>query len=225
MQPDNVIVRRTEYSESVLATNKVLRNTYALLALTLLFSAAMAGVAMTTNALPLNPWLTLLGYFVLLFATSALRNSAWGILTVFALTGFMGYTLGPVLNIYLHQIADGKQLVMGALGGTGAIFLVLSGYALISKKDFSFMAGFITAGLLVAFLGSLAALFFHLPIVMLAVSAAFIMLSSGVILIQTSNIIRGGETNYLMATITLYVSLYNIFISLLQILSFFNSRE
>jgi modulator of FtsH protease len=225
MQQDNVVVRRNNLSESVLATNKVLRSTYALLALTLLFSAAMAGVAMTANALPLNPWLTLLGYFGLLFATSALRNSAWGILAVFALTGFMGYTLGPILNIYLHQIADGKQLVMGALGGTGAIFLVLSGYALISKKDFSFMTGFITAGLLVAFFGSLAALFFHLPIVMLAVSAAFIMLSSGVILIQTSNIIRGGETNYLMATITLYVSLYNIFISLLQLLSFFNNRE
>jgi modulator of FtsH protease len=225
MQQDSTVIRRSEVSESILATNKVLRNTYALLAMTLLFSAAMAGVAMSTNALPLNPWLILIGYFVLLFTTSALRNSAWGILGVFALTGFMGYTLGPLLNIFLHQVVDGKQLVLTALGGTGAIFLVMSGYALITKKDFNFMLGFISVGILVAFLASLAGMIFHLPVIMLAVSAAFIMLSSAMILIQTSQIVRGGETNYIMATITIYVSLYNIFVSLLNLLSFFNSRE
>jgi len=224
MQQDSIVVRSGGVS-SVLETNKVLRNTYALLSLTLLFSAAMSAVAIMTNALPLSPWVTLIGYFGLLFLTSALRNSAWGLLSIFALTGFMGYTLGPIIHLYLNHFVNGPQLVFTALAGTGIIFAALSAYAMISKKDFSFMTGFVMVGLIVAFLASLAGLFFHTPALMLAVSAAFVLLSSLVILIQTSAIINGGETNYIMATITLYVSLYNIFISLLQILGFFSNRE
>ncbi len=223
MQPNDIIVARKQ--ESVLANNRVLRNTYILLALTLLFSAATAGWAMVTGAPPLNPFITLIGYFGLLFLTSATRNSAWGLVSVFALTGFMGYTLGPILHFYIHNFTDGNQLVFTSLGATGLIFLALSAYALITRKDFSFMAGFLMVGLLVAFLASLGALFFHMSGLMLAVSAMFVFLSSGVILLQTSQIIHGGETNYIMATITLYVSLYNIFISLLQLLSFFNNRD
>jgi modulator of FtsH protease len=223
MQTENSIVTRR--SESVLATNAVLRNTYILLGLTLLFSAATAGWAMVSGAAPLNPIITLVGYFALLFITGALRNSAWGLLSVFALTGFMGYTLGPILNHYIHGFSNGSELVMMSLGATGLIFFALSGYALISRKDFSFMAGFLMVGLIVAFLASLGALFFHIPGLMLAVSAMFVLLSSAVILFQTSQIIHGGETNYIMATVTLYVSLYNIFISLLNILGAFGGNR
>ncbi len=211
--------------ESVLAVNAVLRNTYILLGLTLIFRAAMAGVAMVTNAPPLNPWITLLSYFGLLMLTSWTRNSAMGIISVFALTGFMGYTLGPLLNFYLHEVVNGQQLVAMSLGATGLIFFVLSAYALTTRKDFSYMAGFLTVGLIVAFLASLGALFFKINGLMLAASAMFVLLSSGVILFQTSQIINGGERNYIMATVTLYVSLYNLFISLLNILSFFNGNR
>lgn len=224
MNQEATVVRSGGFS-SALETNKVLRNTYGLLSMTLLFSALTAGFAMMHNAAPVNPIIMLIGYFGLLFLTNSLRNSAWGLLSVFALTGFMGYTLGPVVNAYVHHFANGSQLVFTALAGTGIIFAAMSGYALISKKDFSFMAGFVMTGMIVAFLASLAGLFFHTPALMLAVSSAFIMLSSAVILIQTSAIIRGGETNYIMATVTLYVSLFNIFVSLLQILGFFSSRD
>jgi modulator of FtsH protease len=225
MQPNDLTVVRSSTAESVLVTNKVLRNTYILLGLTLIFSAATAYFALVTNAPPLNPMITIIGYFGLLFLTGALRNSAMGILGVFALTGFMGYTLGPLLNYYIHALPNGHALVMMSFGATGAIFFALSGYALITRKDFSYMGGFIMVGLMVAFLASLATLFFHIPALMLAVSGAFVLLSSGVILLQTSQIIHGGETNYIMATVTLYVSLYNIFISLLQIFGSLNNRN
>ncbi len=215
----------TRQSESVLATNTVLRNTYILLGLTLTFSAFTAGLAMVTNAHPMHPLMVMIGYFGLLFLTTYLRNSPWGLVSVFGLTGFMGYTLGPILNAYLHNFTNGSELIMMSLGATGLIFFALSGYALISRKDFSFMASFLMIGILVAFLASLGAIFFHIPGLMLAVSAMFVLLSSGLILFQTSQIIHGGETNYIMATITLYVSLYNLFISLLSILGIFNSRE
>lgn len=215
----------TQRSESVLATNRVLRNTYLLLGLTLLFSAGTASYAMFINAQPLNMWMTLLGYFGLLFLTNALKNSAMGIASVFALTGFMGYTLGPILNMYLHTFQNGHEIIMMSLGSTGLIFFALSAYAMTSRKDFSFMGGFLMVGMLVAFLGSLAAIFFHIPALMLAVSAAFVLISSGLILFETSQIISGGEQNYIMATITIYVSLYNLFISLLQLFGAFNNRE
>lgn len=223
MQPDNFVT--TRHAESILATNTVLRNTYILLGLTLIFSAITAGLAMTTGAHPLNPFVTLIGYMALLFITSALRNSGWGLVSVFALTGFMGYTLGPILNFYVHGFTNGNELIMMSLGATGLIFFALSAYALTTKKDFSFMAGFLMVGVIVAFLGSLGAMFFHIPALMLAVSAAFVLLSSGIILFQTGQIVNGGETNYIMATVTLYVSLYNIFISLLSILGVFNGNR
>jgi modulator of FtsH protease len=212
-------------ADSVLVTNTVLRNTYILLSLTLIFSAVTAGIAMVTNAAPMHPLLMFICYFGLFFLTNALRNSAWGLVSVFALTGFLGYTLGPVLNFYMHHIANGSQLVMMSLGATGLIFFGLSGYALVTRKDFSYLGSFLTVGLLVAFVGSLGAMFFHVPALMLAMSAAFILLASGIILFQTSQIIHGGETNYITATITLYVSLYNLFLSLLNILGFANSRN
>ncbi len=212
---------RTTAGGSALATNKVLRNTYALLAMTLLFSATMAGTAMAINAPPMHWLLVLGGYFGLLFLTTALRNSIWGLASVFALTGFMGFTLGPIISLYLTAFSNGAELVMMALGGTGLIFLGLSAYALTTQRDFSFMRGFIFAGVLVAFAGSIIAILFSIPALSLAVSAAFVVLMSALILYQTGEIINGGETNYIMATITLYVTIYNLFLSLLQLLSAF----
>ncbi len=203
-------------SESILATNKLLRNTYSLLAMTLIFSALAAGLSMAMN-FPHLGLLTLVGYFALLYATTKLRNSVWGIVSVFALTGFMGLTLGPILNYYL-SMPNGSEMVMQALGGTGIIFFALSAYAIKSEKDFSFMGGFLMVGILVAFLAGLGAFFFNMPGLSLAVSAMFILLMSGLILYQTSEIIHGGETNYIMATVTLYISIYNLFLSLLHIL-------
>ncbi|HNW79355.1 MAG TPA: Bax inhibitor-1/YccA family protein [Candidatus Competibacteraceae bacterium] len=205
-------------------TNKVLRNTYLLLSLTLLFSGVTAGIAMATNAAPLHWLVTLGGYFGLLFLVTRLRNSAWGLAAVFALTGFLGYTLGPILNFYL-ALPNGSQLVLTALGGTGAIFLALSAYALVSRKDFSFMGAFLMVGMLVAFLASIGAVLFSLPMLSLAVSAMVILLMSGMILWQTSEIIHGGETNYIMATVNLYITLFNLFINLLQILGVFSGDD
>jgi modulator of FtsH protease len=214
----------TARSESrILATNKVLKNTYALLSMTLLFSAATAALSMKLN-LPYFGLLTLVGYFGLLFLTTKFRDSGLGVLFVFMLTGFMGLTLGPILNVYMAT-SNGSQLVMTALGGTGAIFLALSGYALTSRKDFSFMGGFLMAGIMVAFLAGLGAMIFSMPLLSLAVSGMFILLMSGLILYETSEIIHGGETNYIMATVTLYVSLYNLFLSLLSILSAFSGDD
>jgi modulator of FtsH protease len=207
---------------SVLATNKVLRNTYLLLALTLGFSAltAMGSIAL---ALP-HPGLliTMVGYFGLLFLTTRFRNSSLGLLCVFALTGFMGYTLGPILSAYL-SLPNGTQIVATAMGGTAAVFLGLSGYVLTTRKNFSFMGGFLMVGIIVAFLAGLGAIFFQMPGLSLAVSAMFVLLMSGMILFETSNIIHGGETNYIMATVSLYVSIYNLFLSLLHLLGFASS--
>jgi modulator of FtsH protease len=209
---------------SALATNKVLRNTYGLLSMTLLFSAVTAGVSAVLNLPHPGLLLTLAGYFGLLFATSKFRNSGMGLVLVFALTGFMGYTLGPILNAYL-SLANGGQIVMTAMGGTGLIFLGLSGYALASRKDFSFMGGFMMVGILVAFVGGLAAVFLDMPALSLAVSAMFVLLMAGLILFETSNIIHGGETNYIMATVSLYVSIFNLFTSLLHLLGFMGGEE
>lgn len=205
-------------------SNKVLRNTYLLLSATLLFSALTAGVAMAMNAAPLHWLVTLGGYFGLLFAVTRLRNSAWGLAAVFALTGFLGYTLGPILNLYL-SLPNGPQVVMTALGGTGVIFLALSGYAVVSRKDFSFMSAFLMVGILVAFLAGLGAMLFGIPALSLAVSGMFILLMSGMILWQTSEIIHGGETNYIMATVSLYITLFNLFVNLLQILGIMSSDD
>jgi modulator of FtsH protease len=209
---------------SVLATNKLLRSTYILLAMTLVFSALTAGVSMAYNLPHPGMIVTLVGYFGLLYLTTKLRNSVWGIASVFALTGFMGLTLGPIINYYL-QMNGGSQIVMQALGGTGIIFFALSAYAIKSEKDFSFMGGFLMVGILVAFLAGLGAFFFEMPGLSLAVSAMFVLLMSGLILYQTSEIINGGETNYIMATVTLYVTIYNLFTSLLHLLGAFGGDD
>jgi modulator of FtsH protease len=209
--------------QSVLATNKVLRNTYTLLSMTLLFSALCAGIAVMTNMPPLGMIVTLVGYFGLLFLTTRFRNSGLGLLFVFALTGFMGLTLGPLVSMYL-SLPNGDQIIMTAMGGTGVIFLGLSGYALTTRKDFSFIGGFLMVGILVAFLAGIASMFLSMPGLSLAVSAMFVLLMSGLILFQTSQIIHGGETNYIMATVTLYVSIYNLFVSLLQLLGAFGDE-
>jgi len=210
--------------ESALPTNKVIRNTYLLLSLTLAFSALTAGVSATLNLPHPGILLTLVGYFGLLFAVHKLQNSGGGIIAVFALTGFMGYTLGPIINRYLG-LPNGGEIVMQAMGATAVIFIGLSAYALTTRKDFSFMGGFLSVGILVAFLAGLAALFFEIPALSLTVSAAFVLLMSGLILYETSNIIHGGETNYVLATVTLFVSIFNLFTSLLQLLGVFGGDE
>ena len=196
---------------------RVLRNTYALLSLTLLFSAgvASAGVAFGWPAPGLI--LTLVGYFGLLFAIHKLRNSGWAIPAVFALTGFMGYTLGPVLSATL-ALPGGAQTIVTALAATGATFLALSAYVLTTRKDFSFMGGFLFAGMVVALVLALGAVFFNLPGLGLAVSGLVALLSVGLILFETSRIVNGGETNYVMATVGLFVSVFNLFVSLLNLM-------
>lgn len=213
-------VQTVDYTEIGSSTgHKVLRNTYMLLSMTLLFSALTAA-ASVAYALP-SPGmlLTLVAYFGLLFAVTKLRNSAWGIAAVFALTGFLGYSLGPILSRYLHM-PGGSAIVAMAMGMTGLIFLSLSAYVLISKRDFSFMGGFLMIGMIVAIVASLGAILFSIPALALTVSAVMVLLMSGMILFETSNIIHGGETNYIMATVNLYVTLFNLFTSLLQLLGF-----
>lgn len=201
------------------AGHKVLRNTYMLLSMTLLFSAFTAGASVVFSLPSPGILITLVGYFGLLFLTTKLRNSAWGIASVFALTGFMGFTLGPIISRYLGM-AGGSGIVMGAMALTGMIFMGLSTYVLISKRDFSFMGGFLMIGMLVAFVASLGAIFFQIPALALTISAVMVLLMSGMILFETSNIIQGGETNYIMATVSLYITIFNLFTSLLQLLGF-----
>lgn len=211
-------------TQSVLASNKVIRNTYLLLSLTLAFAAASAGISAALKLPHPGILLTLVGFFGLLFAVHKLKDSGLGILAVFALTGFMGYTLGPIISRYLG-LPNGGEIVMQAMAGTAVIFVGLSAYALTTKKDFSFMGGFLMVGILLAFLAGLAAIFFEIPALSLTVSAAFVLLMSGLILYETSNIIHGGETNYVLATVTLFVSIFNLFTSLLQLLGFMNGDD
>lgn len=212
-------------SSSALSINKVLRNTYLLLSMTLLFSAVMAFVSTTVNighGVSLMCSFGALGLIWLVLPRTA--NSTSGIGVVFAITGLLGFGLGPVLNMYL-SLSNGAELIGTALGGTGVIFLALSAYVLTTKKDFSFMGGFLMVGLIIVILASLANIFLAIPALSLALSGAIIMLMSGLILFDTSRIINGGETNYIMATVSLYLSLYNIFVSLLQILGVFGGDD
>lgn len=224
MQPDQIgrggptMAYRDAVQESALATNKVLRNTYMLLSMTLLFSAAMAGMSIALNLPYFGPLITLVGYFGLLFLTYKLKDSAAGIIAVFALTGFMGLTLGPVLTFYLTAIPNGGELVMTALGATGLIFIGLSAYVLTTKKDFSFMGGFLMVGMLGLLAVIVIGLFVNLSAFQMAISAGVVLLMGGFIVYETSAIIHGGQTNYILATVSLYVSLYNIFINLLYLL-------
>ncbi len=219
---DQTLARSTH---TTFATNKVIKNTYLLLSATLLFSALMALLSMVL-AVPLWTYTVsvivamLLGIFVL----PRTQDSAAGLGVIFAITGLMGFGLGAVLTLYL-QLPHGPQTVALALGGTGVIFLGLSGYALSSRRDFSFMGGFIFAGMLVMLVAVLANIFLQLPALQLAIAAGFILLMSGYILFQTSQMVHGGETNYISATYGLYLSIFNIFISLLQILGIFGGDE
>jgi modulator of FtsH protease len=202
------------------AANKVLRNTYLLLSATLLFSAAMATLCIALGAPRLGVVPTLLIYFGLLFGVHKLKNSAWGVAAVFAVTGFLGFTLGPIVSLYLHAIPNGAMVVANALGITGITFVALSLYAIRSRRSFSFLGGFLFVGVFAAFLLGLAAIFFHLSGLSLAVSGLFVLLSSGLILWQTGEIVNGGETNYVLATVGLYVQIFNLFTSLLQLLGY-----
>jgi modulator of FtsH protease len=203
-------------SSSQLSTHRVLRNTYFLLALTLAISAISATVS-ALFALPAPGFLlTLLGFYGLMFLTYRLADSAAGILAAFALTGFMGYTLGPLLG---HLIAaNATDIIILALGGTALVFFCCSAYVLTTRKDMSFLSGMMLTGAVVLLVAVIANLFLHIPALSLSISALFILFSAAAILWETSNIIHGGETNYIRATVSLYVSLYNIFVSLLNIL-------
>ena len=205
-------------------TTRVLRNTYALLSMTLLFSAAVAAAGVALKLPAPGLLITLVGYFGLLFAVHKLRNSGWALPAVFALTGFMGYTLGPVLARTL-TLPGGAQTIVLALAATGATFLALSAYVLSTRRDFSFMGGFLFAGMVVALLAGLGAVFFQMPALGLAVSAMVALLSAGLILFETSRIVNGGESNYVLATVGLYVSIFNLFTSLLSLFGFASSDE
>ena len=223
--PANQMTRTaTRTSVRGIEINRVLKNTYMLLAMTLLFSAAMAGVAMALNVAPLGFVVLLGGIFGLLFLTTKFRNSPLGILCVFAFTGFTGFAIGPLVNLYLTAFANGGQLVMTALGATGIIFVGLSSYVLVTRKSFTFIGGMLMVGILTAFLLGLAAWIFAMPALSLAVAAMFVLLMSALILYETSEIIHGGQTNYIMATITLYISIYNLFTSLLHIFGLFGDE-
>jgi modulator of FtsH protease len=218
MNPEVTTIGRSQ--SAAMSTNKVVKNTYMLLSMTLAFSALTAGLSMALNM----PYIVSLGTSIaalvlLWFVVPRTANSSAGIFVVFAVTGLLGFGLGPMLNHYL-ALPNGSQLVMMAMGGTAAIFLGLSAYVMTTRKDFSFMGGFLAVGLMVAFLAGIAALLFEIPALSLAVSAVFALLASGVILYQTSEIIHGGETNYVLATVTLYVAIYNLFTSLLHLLGF-----
>lgn len=210
------------YAESAVAVNKVIKNTYMLLALTLAFSALTA--YLSRNAAPISPWLLFGGFIGLSFLTQMLANSAWGLLAAFGFTGFVGFALGPILSSVM-QSDVGSHLVMQALGGTAVIFFALSGYALASRKDFSFLQGFLFAGAIVLIIAMVAGIFLKMPALNLAVSAGFMLFASAAILFETSAIIHGGQRNYIIATVALYASIYNLFISLLNLLMALNGND
>ena len=209
--------------ESLLSTHKVLRNTYFLLGLTMAFSAVVAYISMSLNLPYPNLIVLLVGFYGLLFVTNRLANSAWGILAAFAFTGFMGYTIGPILNMY---VARGMEdLIMLAFAGTAIVFFACSDYVLTTKKDMSFLSTAIFSLFIVLLLGIVASFFFQIPALAVGISALFVVFSTMTILYETSNIIHGGETNYIRATVIIYVSIYNLFISLLRLLSIFSSDD
>lgn len=221
-------MQERQYLDSTAVEQKevsgVLRNTYGLLALTLAFSGLVAYASQQLRLPYLGPIVTLLGFYGLFFLTVKLRNSGWGLISTFALTGFMGYTLGPILNMYLGM-ANGASVISSAFFMTALVFFGLSAYVLTTRKDMSFLSGFITAGFFVLLGAVLVSMFFQISGLQLAISAGFVLFSSAMILFQTSAIIHGGERNYIMATISLYVSIYNLFISLLQIFGIMGSDD
>ena len=209
--------------QSVLQTNKVLRNTYMLLAMTLAFSAVCAGIAMAVGITPIMSLVMTIGAFITLFVVQKKADSASGIYWVFLFTGLMGASLGYTLQFYLQM--GGPGLIMQALGATALVFFALSGYALTTKKDFSFLGGFLIVGLVVAIVAGIANIFFMVPAVSLAISAAIVFIMSGFILFDTSRIVNGGETNYIRATVSMYLNIYNLFTSILHLLGAFGSDD
>jgi modulator of FtsH protease len=214
----------TKPKENIIASHSVLRNTYFLLSLTLMFSSITAGLSMAMHARP-GFFITLAGMFGLSYLAQRLRNSPWGVVAVFAFTGFMGYTLGPILDMMMRTFSNGGQIIMTSLGATGLIFLALSGYVLTTRKNFSYLGGFLFVAIMVVFLAAIAGIFLQMPIFNVIISGAFAVISSGYILYTTSAIINGGEDNYIMATISLFVSIFNLFLSLLQILGAFSGNR
>lgn len=210
---------------SSLATNKVLRNTYALLGMSLLFSAATAWISMIFYLPHPGFWGTLLGFYGLYFLVHSLSHSAWGVLAVFAFTGFTGYTLGPLLNAVLRLSANGSAIISMALTMTALVFLSLSFYVLSTRRNFSHMGGMIAIGSIIAMVSAIFLFMFPSILLELMVSSVFALISSAYILYHTSEIVHGGERNYIIATVSLYISIYNLFISLVRILAMFTGQR
>ena len=224
MDNRNLQYMHTTGLEAVVNTNKVLKNTYMLLGMTLLFSALTAGISMAAGIGQGTALILMLVGFGLLFVVHKTADSGKGLLAIFAFTGVMGASIGPMLNYYL-SMPNGPQLVMQALGGTALVFFGLSAYALSTRKDFSYMGGFLMVGLLVAVVAMIANIFLNIPALSLTISAAVVMIMSGLILFDTSRIVNGGETNYIRATVSLYLSIYNLFIHLLSLLGAFGGDD
>jgi modulator of FtsH protease len=219
---DTTLIRSRE---AVFSSSSVLRNTYLLLSLTLIFSSAMAAFAVTTQAGFGSSMIAFLLSFVLLFATSALRNSGWGIVGVFAFTGCMGYSMGPMLNHFIRGYSNGGQLILTAMGGTGITFLLSSAYVIVTKKELSGMGKMLMIGLVMCIIASLANIFLQMPAMQLAISTLLVFISTLLMMYDTSRIIHSGETNYLMATIALYLDIQMLFQNLLMLLGAFNNRD
>ncbi len=215
----------SQRQESLLSTHSVLRNTYLLLSLTLLFSSGAAAVATMAQAGFGSAIVAFILSFVFLFVTTALRNSVWGILSVFAFTGCMGYSLGPMLNQFIHGYSNGGQLILTALGGTGVTFFIASAYILTTKKDLSHWGKFLTIGIVVCLVAILANIFLKMPAMQLAISTILTLISTMLILYDTSRIINNGERNYIMATMSLYIDIQMLFQNLLMLLGAFSGRE
>jgi len=218
MQEKSLYSVRTAGVESVLSTNKLLKNTYMLLGITLLFSCATAGLSMAMNLSHVTGLVLVLVGLGLLFVVHATAESGKGLIAVFGFTGVMGAAIGPMLNHYL-ALPNGPSLVMQALGGTALVFFSLSGYALTTRRDFSYLGGFLIVGLLVAIAAGIANIFLGIPALSLTISAAVVLIMSGLILFDTSRIVNGGETNYIRATVALYLDIYNLFAHLLHLLT------
>ena len=210
----------TQVEAKILATNKLIRNTYMLLAMTLVFSAVTATLSVFLRLPPMTYLLSLGGAIVLMwFVLPRTANSTSGIGVVFGITGLLGLGLGPLLSMYL-SLPNGPQIVATALGGTGVIFFALSGYALTTRRNFSFMGGFLATGFLVVLAASLVNIFLGIPAFSLAISATVVMLMSGFLLYETSQMVHGGQDNYVLATVGLYMTIFNLFVSLLHLLGF-----
>ena len=227
-QFDQAVVKTRE---SILATNKVLKNTYMLLSATLLFSALMAfvggAVVPYQNVAMVSIGSTIGAFVILFFVLPRYEESSGigGLVVTFLFTGLLGFGLGPLLSMIMQYSANGAQIVSTALGGTGVIFLALSGYVLMTRKDFSFLAGFLFAGLIIVILAAIMAMFMNITGLSLIVNVAVLFLFSGFILFDTSRIIHGGEDNYIRATVGLYINIYNIFTALLHILMSFSGND